>query len=287
MSENERPGSRDLKAMSDPAKNIIWIVSYPKSGNTWVRFLLCNLVFGPQDSAAALNRLAPDIHEIAAAPEPPAAPVFMKTHFPCSPRLPLVSYTAAAIYVVRDPADVMLSNFHYSQRSGAVGSAADRRAALDRYVDQFLTARGDLRWIKLRMGCWDEHVQSWLATPHPFPVLPIRYEDLLADAPKGARQICAFLGLTPTDEDIERAVAGASFRRMREIEEADIGDRKVGIFYKPYLQPSIDAGLRFMRAGKAGEAAQALTADQRWRVRTTFGPLIRELGYDAWRQMKR
>jgi hypothetical protein len=53
----------------------------------------------------------------------------------------------------------------------------------------------------------------------------------------------------------------------------------VGIFYKPYLQQSIDAGLRFMRAGKAGEAAQVLTPDQRQRTLNTFGTVMRDLGY--------
>jgi hypothetical protein len=213
---------------------------------------------------------------------PPAAPMFIKTHFPCSPSLPLAAHTAAALYVVRDPADVLLSNFHYSQRSGAAGGASAEPAALERYVDLFLAARGDPRWIKLRMGCWDEHVRSWLAAPHPFPVLPIRYEDLLADAPQGARRICSFLGLTPSQEELERAVAGASFSRMREIEEADIRQRNVGIFYKPYLQQPIADGLRFMRTGRAGEAARVLTAEQRRCIQVAFGAVMRELGYDGY-----
>jgi hypothetical protein len=66
---------------------------------------------------------------------------------------------------------------------------------------------------------------------------------------------------------------------MRQIEEVDIRNRNVGIFYKPYLQSSIDAGMRFMRSGKAGEAALVLTPEQRQRTLDTFGPLRRELGY--------
>lgn len=263
--------------MTTANRTVVWIVSYPKSGNTWVRFLICNLAFGPQDSAAALNNLAPDIHELSAAPDPPTSPVFIKTHFPYSAALPLAAHTAAAIYVVRDPADVMLSNYHYSKRSGGPGS--DPHAALQQYVDQYLEARGDPRWIKSRMGAWDEHVLSWLGSKYPFPVLPIRYEDLLANTHAGARQICSFLGLERSDAEIQSAVSNASFERMRQIEEADIRARKVGIFYKPYLQQSIDAGLRFMRAGKAGEAAQVLTPDQRERALNTFGAVMHHLGY--------
>jgi hypothetical protein len=256
-------------------RTIVWIVSYPKSGNTWVRFLVCNLAFGLQDSAESLNRLAPDIHELPAVPEVPTTPVFIKTHFPFSPQLPLADHTAAAIYVVRDPADVMLSNFHYSRRSKT--EAANN--SLQQYVDQYLSSRGDPRWIQSRMGAWDEHVVSWLGTKYPFPVLAVRYEDLLADTQRGARQICSFLGLERSDAQIAQAVANSSFSRMREIEETDIRHRNVGIFYKPYLQASIDSGLRFMRSGKAGEAALVLTPEQRQRALDTFGPIRRELGY--------
>ncbi len=263
--------------MPDTSRTILWIASYPKSGNTWVRFLVCNLVFGPQSSAAALNRLAPDIHELPGTLERPAATALLKTHFPFSSALPLAEHTAGALYVVRHPADVMLSNFHYARRRGSAGG--EDRAELSQYLGRYLAARGDPRWVDLKMGGWDENVRSWLAVKHPFPVLLLRYEDLLAGAERGARQICAFLGLARSDEQIERAVSGASFRRMREIEQSDIDARRVGIFYKPYLQPSIDAGLRFMRAGRAGEGAQVLTADERRRIEAAFGPVMRELGY--------
>ena len=262
-----------MSQVSHPGRTIVWIVSYPKSGNTWVRFLVCNLVFGPQSSADALSQLAPDIHELAAVPDPPAAPVFMKTHFPFSPALPLAGHTAGAIYIVRHPADVMLSNFHYSKR-------AETETTLDRYVHEYLAARGDPRWRQLRMGTWDEHVRSWLAIKPPFPVLPLRYEDMLSDCLHAARQICSFLGLPRTDEEVQRAVAASSFTRMKEIEEADIRSRSVGIFYKPYLQESIGSGLRFMRAGRAGEAAQVLSPEQRRLLSAAFGPLMRELGYE-------
>jgi hypothetical protein len=263
--------------MTDGAKTVIWIVSYPKSGNTWVRFLTCNLVYGLQDSAAALNNLAPDIHELNAIPSAPTALTFVKTHFPFSSGLPLVANTAAAIYVVRDPADVMLSNFHYSQRSG-MGTEPTAHA-LGQYVDQYLAARGDPRWIHSQMGMWDGHVRSWLDGSQSFPVLALRYEDLLTDSMGGAQKLCTFLGLSRTPQEIAQAVAGASFRRMREIEETDIRTESVGIFYKPYLKSTIGSGRRFMRSGTAGEAARVLTPEQRQRVAAVFGPLMRELGY--------
>ncbi len=262
--------------MSALPKSIVWLASYPKSGNTWVRFLVCNLVFGPQESAAALNELAPDIHELGSL-EPPATPLLVKTHFPFGPQLPLASQTAAAIYVVRHPADVLLSNFHYARRSGAV--AADEPAAFDEFVAQFLEFRGDPRWIALGMGRWDENVGSWLAQPKEFPVLALRYEDLLADAAGAAARICVLLGLSRTEAEVAAAVAGASFERLRAIEEADIRAERTGIFFKPYLRQTIESGRRFMRAGRAGEAATHLSAAQRQALTAAFGATLQAVGY--------
>jgi aryl sulfotransferase len=260
-------------------RTIVWIASYPKSGNTWVRFLVCNLVFGPIDSAVTLSRLAPDLHELRAIPGPPAQPTLMKTHFPYTGNLPLAAHTAGAIYVVRDPADVMLSNFHYARRSGA--SAAEVTDALDRYVDSYLDARGDPRWLKLGMGSWEENVRSWIGNKRDFPVVCVRYEDLLTEGVKVAGILCKCLGITRSPEEIAKAVDGACFRRMREIEEADISAQRVGIFYKPYLREPIEAGLRFMRAGRSGESFHVLSEEQRRRVDAVFGSIRRELGYAA------
>lgn len=258
---------------------IVWIASYPKSGNTWLRFLVCNLAFGPVESAADLARFSPDLHELPESAGPPDQPTLMKTHFPYGTALRFAEHTAGAIQVVRDPADVMLSNFHYGKRSGA--SANEDPAALDRYVDAFIGARGDPRWIKLGMGSWEDNVRSWSAEPREFPVVRIRYEDMQADGVAVAGVLCRCLGLARNAAQIAKAVAASSFERMRQIEEADIAARRIGIFYKPYLQQPIDSGLRFMRSGTSGAAAVALSQHQRQRLDAAFGTLRRELGYPA------
>ena len=256
-------------------KSVIWIASYPKSGNTWLRFLVCNLLFGPQDSAAALNHLAPDIHELAGTPLPPQEITFLKTHYPHSSRMPLAAHTAAVLYIVRHPADVLLSNHHYSHRRGGVAGLD-----LKQYVERYLSEGGDPHWTELGIGPWSDHVRSWLALRSSVPLLLLRYEDLIEDCAASARQICTFLGLQRSASEVTAAIEGSSFERMRQIEADDIAQRRVGIFYKPYLQSSIDSGVRFMRAGRAGQAREALSPAQRSRVEAAFGPVMRELGYE-------
>jgi hypothetical protein len=263
--------------MADSPKNIVWIASYPKSGNTWVRFLACNLLFGRQESAATLGVLAPDIHEMGPQLATGAHTGLVKTHFLHSPDLPLVERTAGAIYVVRRPADVLVSNFHYAHRSA--GAADGSRAGFDQYVDAFLLNRGDPRWVRLGMGSWEDNVRSWLRASHEFPVVVVRYEQLSADPHGVCRLLAQMLRPNSTEEDIRQAVDNASFHRMREIEAADVRERRVGIFYKPYLEDSIAAGRRFMRSGTVGEGVSRLDAEQRTRLTAVFAPLLTELGY--------
>ena len=253
---------------------LIWIASYPKSGNTWVRFLACNLLFGPQETAAALSTLVPDMHELAALGEV-ATGGLLKTHFPYSADLPQAARTVAAIYVVRHPADVLASNFFYSLRSSTASNAAP--AAFDAYVEAFIAGRGDARWRELGMGCWDEHVRSWLSAP--FPVLKIRYEDLASDPLGTGTAIARILQPGCTEAQVREAVQNSSFERMRSVEREDIRAQRVGIFYKPYLEGSIAAGRRFMRRGMVGDGLARLNPVQRAALNKAFGPLIAELGY--------
>ena len=266
--------------------SIVWIASYPKSGNTWVRFLACNLLFGRQESASGLNALAPDVHELLAAggagsagdsttSEPHG---LLKTHFALSAALPHRDRTRAALYVVRDPADVLVSNFFYSRRSSASGDTSVQ--AFDGYVEEFIAQRGDPRWAALGMGSWEDNVKSWRSGTE-FPVEVLRYEDMLADPLTAARRMAALIRPEAGECEIEAAVSDSSFDRMREIEREDIRMRRVGIFYKPYLEASIAAGNRFMRRGVAGDGALRLRPEQRARLYAALGPLTRDLGYET------
>jgi Sulfotransferase domain len=259
-------------------RNIVWIASYPKSGNTWLRFLACNLLHGRQESASALNLLVPDIHELGPRLVNSDYAGLVKTHFAFSPRIPLAERTAAAIYVVREPADVLISNYHYTRRSGGGPVGA---MALNDYVDTFIENRGDPRWIQLGMGSWEDNVRSWLEPRHAFPVLRIRYEDMTADPTGGCVALARLIRPNSSADDVSQAVLNSSFQRMREVEEADIRQKRPGIFYKPYLQQSIDSGLRFMRSGAVGDGTARLSPEQQARLRSAFRPLLAKLGYQA------
>ncbi|NEQ65479.1 MAG: sulfotransferase domain-containing protein, partial [Symploca sp. SIO2D2] len=123
--------------MGDDAANppIVWLASYPKSGNTWLRFSVAALIEGDLPSSRFVQERMPDIHESGFKPflllEQNIA--FAKTHFMFSDSMPGRGLTAGFIYVIRNPIDVLASNYNYILRN-----APKATQPLELYVDRYL-----------------------------------------------------------------------------------------------------------------------------------------------------
>src|SRR5271165_2912753 len=99
---------RDITIFPDD----VFLTSYPRSGNTWTRFLVGNLVY-QQEAVTFLNveRLVPDMYKhsdrtLRNLPRPR----ILKSHECFDPRYRRV------VYIVRDPRDVALSAYHYDRK---------------------------------------------------------------------------------------------------------------------------------------------------------------------------
>jgi hypothetical protein len=197
-----RPGRR-LPVCSDD----ILLASYPKSGNKWMRFLIANLLHPDQAvNTENLHRLIvdPDLtvkRDIDCAPRPR----IVKSHGSFDPRYRRV------IYLVRDPRDVVLSQYDDLRQSRSVGD----ELPMERFIERFLT--GDLdRYL----GSWGENVGSWLAARSGYPgFLLLRYEDLLASPSRELAGVADFAGWPVTPERISQAVERNSVHKMPEIEK--------------------------------------------------------------------
>ncbi|MEX2218538.1 MAG: sulfotransferase domain-containing protein [Phycisphaerales bacterium] len=220
-----------------PARDIVWIASYPRSGNTWVRFLLDAYFFGAAQHLNELGRLSLELdwwmekakrhglpHRwIAHAgrtvqgrhARPPGFPdhLFIKTHFTRGEDHPLIERTRAAVYLVRDPRDVLLSGMNFAELS--TGATAEPRE----YALGFAERGGDASWLRSGYGSWQEHLESWTVSPG-FPVLTVRYEDLKADPVGQFSRVLGFLGVPIDAARLEQTVARTSFDRLRSLEVA-------------------------------------------------------------------
>lgn len=257
---------------------LIWLASYPKSGNTWMRSFLHNLLRDAHE-AVPLDRLDDfclgeafrswaEPHASKPLDELPPAElarirllgqadmtkafhdsVFVKTHnfLGLAHGYPLVNMdvTAGAIYIVRNPLDVVLSARHHFN------------VDIDRMIGIMASPRGGSPMNEFLMpevfSTWSEHVRSWTAQPSP-QLLVVRYEDLI-DNPVGQFGIVTkFLGLAPTQERLERAVRLSSFSSLKQLEEAH------GFREKPAHAEA------FFRAGKTGQWRDVLTPEQVSRI---------------------
>ncbi len=236
-----------------------FLVSYPKSGSTWARFLLAALA-NPKEtvSFANIDRLLPSVssrskRDLRNHPRPR----LIKSHEYFDVRYQNV------VYVVRDPRDVVLSQYRFFLKRGAI----DDGYALDRFVTRFLA--GDLNTY----GSWGENVGTWLVAQQGTKrFLLLRYEDMLRETAQELAKVSDFLGLQTTPEHLARCVEQGSADRMRDLEKKQ-GDQWVTTKGKRKDVP-------FVGAAKAGGWQSGLPAEHIARIETAWGPLMQYLGYD-------
>lgn len=263
---------------------IIWVASYPRSGNTWVRFLLANLLRTDIDGSAKLLETIPDIHRgISGGHLYGARTSLIKTHWAYGPDFPMREDTIGAIYVLRNPVDAMLSNLNYhllkTSDDAALRIPEARRSLVEAWIADYVDKGGDPRWIQLGMGSWEQNVASWTAAALPFPRLVVRYEDLTRNALRHADQMSRFLKLDRTPAELESAVERSSFAALRALEEREIAERRDGIFYDARNAQAHRQGLRFVNRGEVGAGEALLTEEQRRAAAERFGPAMRRHGY--------
>ena len=237
----------------------IFILSFPKSGNTWTRFLIGNLIY-PETPAdfSNINRLTPDPEamskrELAKMPRPR----IIKSHQYFDPRYPRV------IYIVRDPRDVMLSMYHFQRKCRVI----EDQFPLEKYATQFIAGKTS------PYGSWGDNVASWLVTRQNRPgFLLLRYEDMLEDAARELNKVVAFLQIPPDAERIANAVRRSAADEMRKLERS-----------QAHLWSSTKStrqDLPFVRAAKAGGWRTELPEEAVSQLEGAWGHLMTHLGYE-------
>lgn len=257
-------------------KNIIWISSYPKSGNTWIRVFLDNIRSG-SDQPADINRLSiskiassrtlfdqyagvnssdlnedeieryrPKVYRLLAAES--VEDMLIKVHdawklnsiheaiFPSE-------ITKAVIYIIRNPLDIVVS--------GAFHNSVNLEISIERVnSDYSLCDKKDRLYNQLRqeLQSWSNHVISWI-DQSGLPLIVVRYEDLVNDPISNFKSIMSFLGWTHTEEEIIRSVKNSEIDNLRNQEKEN------GFREKPIHAET------FFRSGKIGTWKEYLTDD--------------------------
>lgn len=286
----------------------IWLASYPKSGNTWMRLLLANV---GRDDPIGVNDLFHTAHsDIVAAGRywlddvamVPSAMLtadeadrlrsivysfreggagqqlrYVKSHdayIRLPDGAPLMGGSAAAsgaVLVVRDPRDVAISWANHHSLS------LDEAIVQMRRSDTVLASPGPRmqRQMRQRVLSWSSFAESWL-DQNDVPVHLVRYEDLHADTATTLAGVLAFAGQAATAAEIDRAVAFSRFDRV----QAD--EVRNGFQEAPPMRGTsvINAG-RFFRRGIAGGWRDELSPEQSAQIVQDHGAMMTRLGYSC------
>lgn len=241
-----------------------FVVSYPRSGNTWTRFLIANLLY-PEQPATFLNigRLVPDAEvQSSRYMRGIPSPRMIKSHTYFDPRYPRV------IYIVRDPRDVAPSEYDLLRKYRRI----DDSYPLERFVEDFVAGTGSL--ASAGWGTWGENVASWALARGARPgFLLLRYEDLKASPKQELGRIAAFLGINPSPERLQTALDRSSADRMREMEKTQ--DKHWGSTQNKNKRSDIP----FVRTASVGGWTARLGAESIAKIEAAWGHIMALLGY--------
>jgi len=259
-------------------KKIIWISSYPKSGNTWMRFLLANYFFNHKmefdrkiikyidrlhfpDAISKRNKENKlDFNQIAKFWIPTQEKfkvengqvAFLKNHNANisigGNKYTNENFTIAIIYVVRDPRDVVVSGHNYfgSDYGKLINSICH---------DKFFTIldekdKGNLEVI----STWDTHFKSWTQTMPNIPKIIIRYEDLISNTEKVFKETIVFLSkilkFQIDDQKIKFSVENSKFEKLSKMED------------EKGFKENLGSAQKFFRKGETNQYQNILTKGQ-------------------------
>ena len=271
---------------------ILWLASYPKSGNTWLRAFLANLVTNPekplpindlpghflgdgfeihfeQIAGRKMSEIAPEelpdlrrrVHEWFAHSRPDN--VMVKTHNAIMhvAGRPLItpSATAGAIYVIRNPMDVAVSFSHHFQISvdRAVESLGEKSAVLPPSAGL----------VSQHISSWSHHVRTWTTAPG-LPLHVMRYEDMARKPFPTFRALVEFLGMPLDKERLRKAIRFTDFSELQSQEKKE-----------KFVESRPDGTVPFFRAGKVGGWRDLLNDDQVARLIADHADVMRDHGY--------
>jgi hypothetical protein len=272
--EGPEPGAPDAKATSSLRKRLrafiprpddVFIVSYPRSGTTWMQMILYQLTSGGKMDFAHIEQVCLWWEE-ALRPErlnALASPRLFKSHLcrAAMPRMP-----GKFVYVARDGRDTAVSYYHFHV------AYLGFRGTFDEFFERFL--RGNLEH-----GSWFKHVRGWWLPQGEPNVLCLRYEDLQRDLDGCLQRISDFCGLRIDPASLSAIRERCSFEFMKQHQH--LFDPLTAMFWR-------EAGPRnsFLRRGLAGDWREHLSPGQVKRFEKVFDRLLghTELAARAFRR---
>ncbi len=245
----------------------VFLVGHPRSGNTWLAYLLAILLEGGDPAGritvANIGDFIPVIHghdALIVRHDAKADPRIFRNERPNFPRL-----YPRSLFIVRDPRSTLVSYFHYYKTL-----ATDAPLSLDEFVAAYLTD-GCIASFEPDVVRWDQQAREWIDRSKERPVMIIKYEDLHRDRRSTLAKVAMFCDIPHADDAMLSAIERGSFEAMQR-EEGRHG-------VEPQHPPDPPSRGWFFRQGETVGWKTELSPAAVGAIEKAFGPTMDSLGY--------
>ena len=268
---------------------IVWLASYPKSGNTYVRSMLASYFFSKDGSydfsliknikqfphGGLFQELGIDIKNHSEVinnyirvqdiiNKDSRSIKFFKTHSFFFELFTNLNNTLGVIYIVRDPRNVIISFSNFMNMS------------IKESLKFMTKGKGDgLSWIEN----WSKNYNSWKIFKDHQKYLLIKYEDLIQKPDKIFLEILEFIHKLKNKSKIiidkkkfENTIKSTSFDVLQKLEQ------KKG-FPEAHKDKNTGKVIPFFNQGSKREWSKSLDKDVVIEIEKTFNKEMKELGY--------
>lgn len=260
IKENEKFFLRQLRPTD------VFIVGHPKSGNTWLTYMLAIVCYKDSWHRITLANLAnyiPFMHGDDKGIVKYANlrdPRIFRNEQPVYPEL-----YPKTIYMVRDPRSVLVSYYHHYRTV-----TNDIKTSFEVFVEDYLL-HGYIRNFDANNSRWDKQVLEWIErTRKDERVMIVRYEDMVRDRKHVLKKVVEYTSIPCAGEDITLAVNRGGFEAMCADEENHGAESYPG---------EIGKRGRFIRQGKADGWQEEMPSDLAKRIENEFAEAMKGAGY--------
>jgi len=240
----------------NPRHDDVYLVSFPKSGNTWMGFLIANAALRLKNIDRDVNffnshHFIPDIHDTRDINNCTLPIGFrcIKSHSSFNPLY------LSVVYVLRHPEDVMVSYYKFMVGLGSY------KGTLSEFI----------RSPDYGVATWVSHVQGWLDVGNnpSLQIILIRYEDLKVSSSIEIKKVFRFFGFHLDDSILDYVTSKTSFSFMKQLEEE--------LYFNGR---HIAKDFKFMRSGKVGANNAEFNKNDIEFIREIAGPLMKKYNYE-------
>lgn len=237
-------------------KSDVFVTEYPKSGITWISFIIANLISDREINFSNFRSFVYPIYSYDKSYlDSITGKRYFKSHEPYQPSYPKV------LYLLRDPRDVSISYYNWFKKY-----RSDFNISYDEFLLDFLTVGVSI------YGSYKDHVTDWIENSKDSnKFLCIRYEDMIKDSYCEVKKIVNFLEISVSDEKILDSIKLSSFSNMQKLEKKETNS--------PFFDKSNNK-LRFVRKGKVNAWKTELSENQKELFKKYLGQFLIDYNYE-------